>query len=246
MDKTNPATSIKLHSPRVYNHDTKHMAHDTLRSLLSPHERRLFERLTSPQLIQDYLDRLPINFELHHETYMSPRRVIRSKTAHCFEGALFAATVLMYHGQRPLLMDLRTTKSDQDHVVALYRFNGYWGAISKTNHASLRYRDPLYQNIRELALSYAHEYFLSNGKKTFRAYSCVFDVSPYALHTWLTAEDELVWLVDALDNARHFPIAPKKNMRKLRNVSPLERTVGERTEWRRNGTKRPLRDNRED
>ena len=103
---------------------------------------------------------------------MSPRRVLATRTAHCFEGALLAATVLWMQGEIPLLLDLATNAQDIDHVVALYKCNGYWGAISKTNHAVLRFRDPVYKTIRELALSYFHEYYLeATGEKTLISYS---------------------------------------------------------------------------
>src|SRR3989344_8386310 len=120
-----------------------------LKAVLSPPERTVFAALNSPKKIQDYLDTLPINFETAGETYMSPRRVIRNQTAHCFEGALLAAAAFSYHGQKPLLLDLVTIDRDEDHVVALFRENGLWGAISKTNHPILRYRDPVYKSIPE-------------------------------------------------------------------------------------------------
>src|SRR3989344_6839668 len=122
---------------------------DTLKVALSPIERKIFARLNSARKIQDYLDTISINFEIKKETYMSPRRVIREKTAHCFEGALFACAALAYHGKKPLLLDLVTIDRDEDHVVALFKENGLWGAISKTNHPILRYRDPVYKSIPE-------------------------------------------------------------------------------------------------
>src|SRR3989338_7482265 len=142
-----------------------------LREILSPIERRIFVRLNSARKIQDYLDTLSINFEIKKETYMSPRRVIREKTAHCFEGALFACAALAYHGKKPLLLALVTIDRDEDHVVALFKENGLWGAISKTNHPILRYRDPVYKSIRELAMSYFHEYIMDDGTKSLRIYS---------------------------------------------------------------------------
>ena len=154
------------------------MSKETFKELLTPAEQAVFKKLDSPNKIQDFLDSLPINFELKGETYMSPRRVLRTKTAHCFEGALVAAAALAYHGKKPLLLDLRTSADDEDHVVTLYRENGYWGAISKTNHPVLRYRDGVYKTPRELVMSYFHEYFMSkNGKKTLREYSNPFDLS---------------------------------------------------------------------
>lgn len=123
---------------------------------LTPKEYQFLKRLNTPNKIQDYLDTLPINYEKSGETYHSPRFVLQHKKAHCLEGALLAAVALMIQGYKPLLLDLRTTSRDTDHVVASENFNGYWGAISKTNHAVLRYRDPIYKTPRELALSYFH------------------------------------------------------------------------------------------
>lgn len=207
-------------------------------ALLTPQEKRLFKRLSTPQNIQDYLDTLPINFETAGETYMSPRRMIKAKTAHCFEGALFAAAVLAYHGQKPLLMDFQASPKDEDHVVALYKQHGHWGAISKTNHSILRYRDPMYRTPRELAISYFHEYFIDTGHKTMRAYSTPFDLSRYRPEKWVTAEEDLVWLVDAVDDSRHFPIGPKKNLRAVRKASKTEILTLDVIEWKEPRKKR--------
>ena len=205
---------------------------DKIRALLSPSERRIFARLRSPRKIQDHLDSLPVNFELSGETYMSPRRVLRTKTAHCFEGALLADAALALLGQKPLLLDFRTIAADEDHVVTLFRENGRWGAISKTNHAILKYRDPVYESVRELAMSYFNEYFLWSGKKSLREYSAPFDLSRFAPERWVTAEDDLDWLVEALDRSKHFPIAPPKNMRSLRNASKVEIEAMRGVEWK--------------
>jgi hypothetical protein len=206
-----------------------------LRRELKKQEMRLFKRLNTPQKIQDWLDALPLNFESGRETYMSPRRVIRGKRAHCFEGALVAAAALAYHGQRPLLLDLQTVKGDDDHVVALFKQRGLWGAISKTNHAILRYRDPVYRSVRELAMSYFHEYMLENGKKTMTAYSTPFALSKYPPEMWVTAEEDLDWLVTALDVSKHFLIARQRNMQLVRRGSEVERRALKHVEWRSQG-----------
>ena len=100
--------------------------------------------------------------------------------AHCAEAAVFAAAALAYHGRPPLLMDIRALPRDQDHIVTLFRERGLWGAISKTNHAVLRWRDPIYRSVRELAMSYAHEYCLPGGKKSMLSYSKPFSLARYA------------------------------------------------------------------
>lgn len=204
-----------------------------VRSVLTPLEWRVFQKLSTPQKIQDYLDTLPINFETSgEETYMSPRRVLREKTAHCFEGALLAAAALAYYGKKPLLMDLKTTPADEDHVVALFKERGRWGAISKTNHAILRYRDPIYLTARELALSYVNEYITDDGRKSMRSYSRPFDLSRYPPSEWITNEEDLVFLVNEVDGSKHFPIAPKKVLQKLRRAASIEIKMLDLEEWK--------------
>lgn len=203
----------------------------SLDSLLTSKEKKIFQKLSTPPKIQDFLDTLPINFETRGETYMSPRRVLETKTAHCMEGALLAAAALMYHGHKPLLMDFQTGYDDEDHVVALFCQNGYWGALSKTNHAVLRYRDAVYKTPRELALSYFHEYFLWDGRKSMRAYSAPFDLSRFNPKKWVVAPEKLDWVVDALDSSKHFPVVPKKNLRSLRPASPIEIKALKLVEW---------------
>jgi hypothetical protein len=197
-------------------------------------EEATLRKLKTPALIQDFLDRLPINHEKKGDTHFSPRRVLREKKAHCIEGALLAATALWLQGERPLLLDLKTNFNDDMHVVALFKTNGYWGAISKTNHAVLRFRDPIYKTIRELALSYYHEYFrFTDGVKTLVSYSRPFDLSTLG-QKWVTAEEELWELEDILDEIRHFSLVPRENRRHIRNASPFERRVLREREWEEN------------
>ena len=208
---------------------------DALKKLLTPEEGRIFKKLSSPARIQDFLDSLPINFEAEGETYMSPRRTLRARTAHCFEGALLAAAALCFHGRPALILDLRTVPSDEDHVVALFQEDGYWGAISKTNHPVLRYRDAVYKTVRELALSYVHEYtFPKNGKKTLREFSArPFDLSRIDPRLWITAEEDLFFLVEMIDDAPHSAVASPAAIRKLRPASAHEITAMDAQEWRK-------------
>jgi hypothetical protein len=202
-----------------------------LRTLLTPAERRSFARLDTPQKIQTFLDRLPANFELDGDTTMSPRRLLKAHTAHCAEAAIFAAAALAYHGKPAWLMDIQALPSDQDHVIALFRERGLWGAISKTNHAILRWRDPIYASARELAMSYAHEYCLPGGKKSMLAYSRPFSLARYAPSRWVIAPEDLDWLLEALDNSPHVPVAPRPALRKRRRSSPVELRSQNLVEW---------------
>jgi hypothetical protein len=202
-----------------------------LRALLTPAERRLFARLNSPQKIQTFLDRLPANFELTGDTVLSPRRMLAQRMAHCAEAAIFAAAVLGFHGQRAWLMDIQALPRDQDHIVTLFKQHGHWGAISKTNHAILRWRDPIYRSPRELAMSYAHEYCLPGGKKSMLTYSKPFSLARFAPKRWVIAPEELHWLMDELDSSPHLPVAPKPAMRQRRRSSPVELLAQEVVEW---------------
>jgi hypothetical protein len=176
---------------------------------------------------------MPVNWEKKGETCLSPRRALREHKMHCMEGAMFAAAALWFHGEKPLLMDLRA-KGDDDHVVALYKRNGYWGAISKTNHASLRFRDPVYKTLRELALSYFHEYFSDvTGKKVLREYSRQpFDLTRFGTE-WITSEEDVYHIPLSVDDAPHVRIVPRANVRLLRLADSMERRAGSLREWKR-------------
>src|ERR1035437_8191456 len=195
---------------------------NALRALLTPAEHRVFARLDTPQKIQTFLDRLPANFELAGDTAMSPRRMLQTRMAHCSEGAIFAAAALAYHGKPAWLMDIQALPSDQDHIVALFKERGHWGAISKTNHAIQRWRDPIYRSPRELAMTYAHEYCLPGGKKSMLAFSKPFSLARFSPKRWVIAPDDLDWLLDDLDTSPHLPVAPKHAIRRRRRSSQVE------------------------
>jgi hypothetical protein len=200
---------------------------------LTPTELKILRKLSTPAKIQDYLDTLAFNLEKKEETLMSPRRVLKAGKAHCLEGALLAATALMLHGHKPLLLDFKTLPCDEEHVIALYKMNGYWGAISKTNHAILRFRDPIYKTVRELALSYFHEYYMfDDGKKTLRSYSAPFDLGTLGT-SWITEEKDMWHISHALDAQKHFPIVPKENMRYVRDADTITIKSGQLVEWER-------------
>jgi hypothetical protein len=211
-----------------------------LHSVLSAAELKIFRRLNSPRKIQDFIDSLAINMELDARTYMSPRRVLASGQAHCVEGALLAAAALAFHGERPVLLDFQAAYDDEDHVVALFRANGHWGAISKTNHPGLRYRDPIHHSVRGLAASYFHEYYLWDGRKSLRHFSKPFDLSRFSPERWVTASADLDWLVHALDGSAHSPIIPKGNLRMLRPASAFEIHASAAVEWSEDGRRIPV------
>jgi hypothetical protein len=202
-----------------------------LRALLKPAEQRALARLDTPQKIQTFIEKLPPNFELKGDTCMSPRGVLKTRTAHCAEAAVLAVAALIYHGKPAWLMDIQALPSDQDHIVTLFKECGLWGAISKTNHAVLRWRDPIYRSVRELAMSYAHEYNLNYGKKSIQAYSKPFSLTRYAPARWLITPDDLYWLMEDIDDSPHLPMAPKSVLRRMRRMTRVELKSQDVTEW---------------
>lgn len=202
---------------------------------LTKEEEGTLRRLSTPIKIQDFLDKLPMNWEKNGDTHMSPRRVLREKKAHCIEGALLAATALWLRGEPPIIMNLssRLGKGDVDHVVTLYKRGGCYGAISKTNHASLRFRDPIYRTPRELALSYFHEWFMNEtGEKTLECYSKPLDMRKFGTD-WITSEKDLWHIADALSERKHYFLVPKGNWRHVRKADKMELKAGKLIEWPR-------------
>jgi hypothetical protein len=193
-------------------------------------EFRVLRSLDRPRKVQDFLNRMPVNRERGRETCTSPLVTLRRNKAHCMEGALLAALALWMHGQAPLILDLKTSDADVDHLVALFQVDGYWGGITKTNHAVLRYREPIYRDVRELAASYFHEYFMNDGAKTLRQYSDPFDLREWETD-WTTAEDDLWDLERAIDRSPHHALITRKQIAGLRKADAIEIKAGKLTEW---------------
>ena len=176
---------------------------------LTREEQQVFGRLSSPWKIQRYLDELPYNKEKGGETCRSPRRVIRDGTAHCFEAALFGAAALRVNGEPPLILDLESVRDD-DHVISIYRMDGCWGAIAKSNYAGLRFREPVYRTLRELVMSYFEHYYNLDGEKTLRKYSRPVNLSRFDKVNWMTAEEDLWVIPEYLTTISHTAVLQVK------------------------------------
>lgn len=184
------------------------------------------KKLDTPAKVQDFLNGLDFNFEENGVyTLQSPKRVLRSRKAHCIEGAILGAYILSLHGYKPLILHLKAQKGDFDHVVALFKAGGLWGALSKTNHAVLRYREPVYKNIRELVMSYFHEYFLDNGQKTLRQYSDPIDLNNFE-DDWPFTDESLFGIDEELDKIKHYDIVSKNILKNLRKADKIEIEAG--------------------
>jgi hypothetical protein len=185
-------------------------------------ELSLFKKLTDPDKIQGFLDSIDYNpaYECR-----SPRWVIRRRKAHCFEGAIFAAAALRFIGYKPLLIDMKSF-NDDDHVIAIFRVDGYWGAVAKSNFTTLRYREPVYRSIRELIMSYFDFYFNTKGEKSLRSYSLPLDLSVYDSRKWETTDEDLEYIGDKIESLHHFPVVNEKQLKRLYNASETMMKAG--------------------
>jgi hypothetical protein len=180
-------------------------------------ERAVFRRLGTPGKIQRFLDELAYNKEPGGPTCRSPRRVLRDRTAHCMEGALFGAAALRMLGHPPLLLDLEAVRDD-DHVLAIFQVRGHWGAVAKSNYSGLRYREPVYRTLRELVMSYFEHYFNLRQEKTLRGYSRPVSLTRFDSMGWMTAEED-PWVVpEHLCDIAHTPVLPPGLVPRLGSV----------------------------
>jgi hypothetical protein len=190
---------------------------------LSVREFGILDALATPQQVQAFVTAIPANHELGGETVLCVRDVLQFRRAHCIEGAFVAACALWIHGEPPLLMHLDCAPCDYPHVVALYRRGRYWGAISKSNGSVLRFRDAVYRTLRELAMSYLHEYCDKEGRKTLRSYSAAFDLRRVDPASWLTNRDGCWATHDRLAAQRHYPLLTSSQARRLVPRDDMER-----------------------
>ena len=175
---------------------------------------RLMKPLSSPIKIQEFLDSIPYNTT---KRTLSPLLVLKERMAHCMDGGMFAASALRHLGYPPLIVDL-AADNDDDHIIAVFREGNCWGAIAKSNTTVLRFREPVYRSLRELAMSYFELYYNLNSQKTLRSYSRTMDLSGFDDQNWETTEDDLAFVGDYTFTVRHYPLVTKKQIRSLNNV----------------------------
>ena len=174
----------------------------------------LLRPLDSPVKIQEFLDSIPYNST---KRTLSPLLVLKEGMAHCMDGGMFAAAALRRLGYPPLIVDL-TAENDDDHIIAVFREGGCWGAIAKSNTTVLRFREPVYRTLRELAMSYFDLYYNLNGQKTLRRYSRTIDLSKFDDRNWETTDEDLEYIGDHTYTVRHYPLITPEQVQKLNNV----------------------------
>jgi len=181
-------------------------------------EIKFLKTLDNPDKIQAFLD--SIDYNPNYEC-RSPRWVMKKRSAHCFEGALFAAAALQFIGYKPLIIDMKAV-NDDDHVIAVFKEDGHWGAVAKSNFTSLRFREPVYRSLRELIMSYFDFFFNIYKYKSLRSYSLPFDLTKFDSRNWSTTDEDLEYIGDKIESLHHFPVITKKMIRKL---SPASETM---------------------
>ncbi|MBN2459128.1 hypothetical protein JXB28_02495 [Candidatus Woesearchaeota archaeon] len=184
----------------------------------SPELIKAFSKFKAPWDVQLYLNKLKYN---PGDDCKSPAQVVKRNSAHCAEGAFFAAAALRYLGFKPLVLYI-LSQNDDDHFLALFRMNNRWGAVSKSNFSVLRYREPVYKSIRELVMSYFEDYFNSAGQKTMRAYTMPVNLERFDSQHWMTAGKDISFVGDYFDNLKQHRVVDKAMVRSL---SPVDREL---------------------
>jgi hypothetical protein len=182
--------------------------------MFSAAELRRLRALKNPVGVQRFLDGLPYHLA---STAWSPRLVLREQTAHCLEGAIFAAAALRVLGHPPLLLDLEADH-DTDHVIAVFKVRGHWGAIAKSNFTGCRYREPVHRNLRELALSYFNTYFNLRGERTLRRYSRPINLGRFDRDDWITSDRSVWFIANYLCEIPHIPLLTPFQIKHLTRV----------------------------
>jgi len=179
-------------------------------------ELKILDRLDSPPKIQKFLDSLLYSSE---SRYRAPRTVLSDRIAHCYDGAVFAAMALRRLGYPPLIVDMDGVRDD-DHVLALFKRNGRFGALAKSNFTGLRYREPVYASLRELVMSYFESYYNVAREKTLRQYTRPLNLAAFDSLDWNYSDAALDVIGDRLSEIRIFKIMSPAMERSL---SPVDK-----------------------
>lgn len=184
----------------------------------SASERNILDRLRTPEKIQRFIDeKIAYNKEKDGPTCLSPRLVLKERRAHCLEGALFGAAALRVQGYPPLVLDMEAVR-DSDHVIALYKQRGCWGAVGTSNYSGLRFREPVYRSLRELVMSYFEHYFNPAGEKTLRTYSRPVNLSRFDSINWMSTDEEVWTIPEYLCTIPHTRLISAGQARRLNRM----------------------------
>lgn len=196
---------------------------ETFDRALTKSDRQFMARLTTPVKIQGFLDKVIYSSE---EIYRCPLRVLRDRVGHCFDGALFAAAALRRLGHPPLIVDILPNSRDDDHLLALFKRDGHWGAVAKSNFVGLRYREPIFRTLRELVLSYFEQFYNVEGEKTLRGYTAPMNLRRFDRLPWMTEDGPLDLIADRLDEIRKVQVLTPEMVARLSPVDERSLRAG--------------------
>lgn len=176
-------------------------------SNLNEAELKVFRGLDSPGAIQDFIDSVPYRPE--DENYCA-LNVLRDGKAHCFDGGLFAALALRRLGYPPRIVNMfPEAGTDDDHILALYQVDGFFGAVAKSNFPGLCRREAVYRSLRELVMSYFDHYFNADGVRTLRAYTSPLNLARFDHLDWAASNQHIDLIVRSLNRRRRYPVIPQ-------------------------------------
>eukprot|EP01052_Picozoa_sp_SAG31_P017722 SAG31_NODE_1225_length_9271_cov_10.376472_2_plen_396_part_00 len=184
-------------------------------------EMAVFMQLTTPAKVQDYLDSIPMNHETQDDTCFSALEAVRQNCAHCIEGAMLGAFILSLHGHPAYLCDMRACSRDDDHNVAVFQQDGHWGCLSVSNHASLRWRNPIYRTLRELMMSFFDDYMNNDGERTLRSYSYPVNLQAVFGPRWATIRGDVFHIAEFMDTVKHYKLCNRSQLVNLRPADPF-------------------------
>jgi hypothetical protein len=193
-----------------------------LDDLLHPAGRKLWRGLTTPDRIQSFVDSIPYSAD---KFYRCPLRVVEDQRAHCFDGALFAAAALRGLGFPPLIVDMHAVRDD-DHMIALFRRNGCWGAVAKSNYVGLRFREPVYRTLRELVMSYFNDFYNPAGERTLRTYTRPINLARFDSLSWEASDTGLETIARHTDRVPRIRLITAAMARALSQVDERSRRAG--------------------
>jgi hypothetical protein len=191
--------------------------------LVSAKERAVVSSLTSPAGIQAFLDSIPYS---PADFYRCPLRVLRDRTAHCFDGAMFAAMALRRIGYPPLILDMLSNGRDDEHLLALFKIGRCWGAVAKSNFVGLRFREPVYRTVRELVLSYFEQYYNLEREKTLRGYTGPLNLKRFDRLNWMTADETMERIAQRTDAIRRVMLIDGEMEKRLSPVDERSYQAG--------------------
>ena len=191
--------------------------------MLNSEERAIVNGLTSPAGVQAFLDSIPYSTD---EFYRCPLRVLRDRTAHCFDGAMFAAAALRRIGYPPLILDMLSNGRDDEHLLALFKDRGCWGAVAKSNFVGLRFREPVYRTLRELVMSYFEQYYNLDREKTLRGYTGPLNLKRFDRLNWMTADETMDLIARRTEEIRRVMLIDAEMEKRLSPVDERSYQAG--------------------